>query len=264
MRRHPSGRHPAVLFHEMLHTAPSVPVAKRSKCLPGSRHTAVTVAPDCILISARMSSHPSGRHPTVSFHQMLHTAPSLPVAKRSKCLPGSRHTAVTVAPDCILISARMSSHPSGRHPTVSFHQMLHTAPSLPVAKRSKCLPGSRHTAVTVAPDCILISARMSSHPSGRQPTVLFHQMLHTAPSLPVAKRSKCLPGSRHTAVTVSPGCILISARMSSHPSGRHPTVLFHQMLHTAPSVPVAKRSKCLAGSRHTAVTVAPGCILIAG
>src|SRR5205814_10326538 len=101
---------------------------------------------------------------------------------------------------------------------------------------------------------------MSSHPSGRHPTVLFHQMLHTAPSLPVAKRSKCLPGSRHTAVTVAPACILISARMSNHPSGRHLTLLFHQKLNTSPSEPLAKRSIYLSGSRSTDVLESPSCL----
>src|SRR6266567_283493 len=128
--------------------------------------------------------------------------------------------------------------------TVTFtpsHHVDHTAPSVPVANRSRCVSPDRHSALTVAPGCIFTSEWIRNQRCQFRPAS--HHVDHTAPSVPVANRSRCVSPDLHSALTVAPGCIFTSEWIRNQRC--QPGPASHHVDHTAPSVPVAKRSRCV-------------------
>src|SRR5271166_6555502 len=140
------------------------------------------------------------------------------------------------------------------------HHVDHTVPSVPVEKRSRCVSFERHSAVTIAPGCIFTCGLIRNHFC--QPGLDSHHVDHTAPSVPVANKSRCVSLERHSAVTVAPGCIFTCGLIRNHFC--QPGAASHHVDHTAPSVPVANKSRWVSLERHNAVTFAPGFIFTWG
>src|SRR5215216_3552747 len=117
------------------------------------------------------------------------------------------------------------------------HQVLHTAPSVPVTNRSRWFGLGDHCTVIVAPGCILSSGWIANHDC--QPLVGSYHVLQTVPSAPVANRSRWFGLGDHCAVIVAPGCILSSGWIANHDC--QPLVGSYHVLQTVPSAPVANR-----------------------